>query len=531
MRHGEELRRGRYQGSDSIAKRWNGHKWSAIAPRKQGSISFLSAVDCPSATSCFAVGRYKAGTKIRALIEHWNGAAWTILPAAAAGGSTTQTLNGVSCPTTTSCFAVGNHEEPGDQVGGPLVERWDGTTWTTQHAPTPKYEKFRGLPVTPLLTSVSCAVPNNCMAAGYAPEHSLIERWNGSSWSILPSPQFGNGVLAELRSVSCASAADCSAVGAKLATIDAREGVPLRNSINVHWNGASWKVLPKPGAVPTNTAAFEVGQLAELNGVSCPTKTRCAAVGNSAQPERWNGSKWSLAPYASTSSFSALLAVSCPATTTCLAVGTAYPPLEAAQDVLAERWDGTHWAVVPSVTPSGTNVYAVLTSISCAGETDCTAVGRFTKVPAGDSSSSAGAVLVERWNGTGWTKVSVPVPAPKTTDAGLNAVSCTGATNCLAVGQYTTTSGNNGPVFHMLSERWNGTSWSKVAMPGPAAGQWNGIACPSPTNCIAVGFDGSTHAQSRAVERNELGPRHTRRGRHVSHVRLVHQRHRLHRGR
>src|SRR5262249_10255209 len=53
----------------------------------------------------------------------------------------------------------------------------------------------------------------------------------------------------------------------------------------------------------------------------------------------------------------------------------------------------------------------------------------------------------------------------------------------------------NGVVFHMLSEHWDGTNWSKVAMPGPADGKWNGIACPSATNCIAVGFDGATHAQ------------------------------------
>jgi hypothetical protein len=401
-------------------------------------------------------------------------------------------LNGVSCASTTSCFAVGNHEESGDQVGGVLIERWDGKAWTIQSAPNPTFTKSQGLPVTPLLTGVSCTGPKSCVAVGYASQRSLSERWNGAKWSIVATPTFPNGTLAELRSVSCTSATDCSAVGTKLATIDAREGVPLRNSINEHWNGTAWKVVPKPGPVPTNKALFQVGQLAELNGVSCPTKTSCAAVGNSSMAERWNGSVWSLAPLASTSSWSALTAVSCPAPTTCLAVGVAEPLLASAQNVLAERWDGATWSVVPSVTPSGTNVFATLASISCVGTTDCTAVGTAQKIVL-PSSQYTGSVLIERWNGTKWVAVATPAPAAKLADAVLHAVSCSSATDCLAVGSYTVDT-NQGPVTHMLSEHWNGTAWVVVAMPGSSDAQWNGISCASAASCTAVGFDGSAHA-------------------------------------
>jgi hypothetical protein len=477
----------------TIAKRWDGRNWKAVTmPKPPGSPGSLNGVDCATSTSCFAVGSYRSGSKIRALVEHWNGSAWTIVPIPRIGAANQMTLGGVSCPSTTTCFAVGNHEEPGDQVGGVLIEHWNGKTWTAQSAPTPSFAKQDGLPITPLLAGVSCTSLNSCMAVGYAPNRSLIERWNGRKWSIVTSPTFANGTLAELRAVSCASANDCSAVGTKLATIDEREGVPLRNSINEHWNGSSWKVVPKPGSVPTYTGPFEVGQLAELNGVSCPAKTSCAAVGDSAMTERWNGTAWSLAPLTATTSASALADVSCPAATTCLAVGSAAPFLDAGNQTLGERWDGTQWSVVPSVTPGGSNVYASLASVACAGPTDCTAVGGYTKHPTGGSSSSLGKALVEHWNGTKWSMVPSPSPSPKLSDATLRAVSCTSATDCNAVGDYRAYT-NESPVQHLLAEHWNGSSWSIVPIPGPGAARLSGVSCTSATNCFAVGFTQTGH--------------------------------------
>jgi hypothetical protein len=112
------------KSSVPIAKHWNGHQWKDIPPVKQGSISSLDAVDCPAVTSCWAVGRYRVGAKTRALIEHWNGTAWSVVAVPQLGAAVRTTLSGISCPSTKSCFAVGNHEEPGDQVGGVLVEHW-----------------------------------------------------------------------------------------------------------------------------------------------------------------------------------------------------------------------------------------------------------------------------------------------------------------------------------------------------------------------------------------------------------------------
>jgi len=205
-------------------------------------------------------------------------------------------------------------------------------------------------------------------------------------------------------------------------------------------------------------------------------------------PERWNGTKWSLAPLSDKTSASGLADVSCPTPTTCLAVGSAAPLLDSGNRVLAERWNGAAWSVVPSATPTGKNVHADLSAIACVSATDCFAVGGYTKVPAGGSTDSVGGALIERWNGAKWSIVASPSPAPKLRRAVLRAVSCSSATDCNAVGDYTSISNQGGDVQHLLAMHWNGSVWSIVTIPGPATMLLSGISCPSATNCFAVGY-------------------------------------------
>ncbi len=56
----------------------------------------------------------------------------------------------------------------------------------------------------------------------------------------------------------------------------------------------------------------------------------------------------------------------------------------------------------------------------------------------------------------------MPTPALANTGAGLNGVSCTSPSSCMAVGEFTGI-GNE----MTLAEAWNGTSWSVVKTPRP----------------------------------------------------------------
>ena len=90
------------------------------------TLAALRGVSCPSTTSCFAVG--DTYTVDGTLVEHWNGSHWSIMTSPNHTGSTTRLngLNGVSCPNTTNCFAVGFYQllSLGETIDKTLVERY-----------------------------------------------------------------------------------------------------------------------------------------------------------------------------------------------------------------------------------------------------------------------------------------------------------------------------------------------------------------------------------------------------------------------
>jgi len=98
-------------------------------------------------------------------------------------------LNGVSCPTTSVCTAVGAHvRESG--LGVTLAERRTGGVWAVQSTPNPPGA------ATSALNAVSCPSGSACTAVGQfavksGAQRTLAERWNGSSWRIQRTPNPG----------------------------------------------------------------------------------------------------------------------------------------------------------------------------------------------------------------------------------------------------------------------------------------------------------------------------------------------------
>jgi len=88
-----------------LIERWNGTAWSIVAGASTGDYTSLSSVSCSSSTSCVAVGVDAASNG--ALIEQWDGSTWTIVPTAHRPGATFDYLWGVSCLSSTECFATG----------------------------------------------------------------------------------------------------------------------------------------------------------------------------------------------------------------------------------------------------------------------------------------------------------------------------------------------------------------------------------------------------------------------------------------
>lgn len=175
----------------------------------------LNGVSCPDATSCFAVGDFNGTTSTsNTLVDHRDGTTWTIQTSSNPTGSTNTQLWGVSCPSTTSCFAVGSYETAG--IGKSLVERWDGLTWKIMTSPNPTAS------VDTILSGVSCPTTTSCFGVGnYATgtaTNTLIEHWGPTNppntWKIMTSPNLMTlAATTNLGGVSCPSTTSCYAVG------------------------------------------------------------------------------------------------------------------------------------------------------------------------------------------------------------------------------------------------------------------------------------------------------------------------------
>src|SRR5215467_13227659 len=83
------------------------------------------------------------------------------------------------------------------------------------------------------------------------------------------------------------------------------------------------------------------------------------------------------------------------------------------------------WSIQHTPNPTGAS-FVPLQAVSCTSATACTAVGS-------SSTSTTTVTLAERWNGTKWSIQHTPNPTGASF-VPLKAVSCTSATACTAVG-------------------------------------------------------------------------------------------------
>lgn len=101
-------------------------------------------------------------------------------------------------------------------------------------------------------------------------ERSLAERWDGTSWAIVPTPNVGSGGN-RFNGVVALSRSNAWAVGYRTST-------DLRTLIQ-RWNGTSWRWIPSPNVGSssnflTDIAAASPTDLWAAGGYSDGTSTR-----------------------------------------------------------------------------------------------------------------------------------------------------------------------------------------------------------------------------------------------------------------
>jgi hypothetical protein len=445
-----------------VGQVWNGKDLGyTVRPTPAEVDASLIGVSCMSSTLCVAVGVTVNGMRTVPLAATWDGHSWSDvappLPSGVNGGA----LQGVSCATLSDCTAVGNFEAANGLNA--LIERWNGSNWTIEDSPQPTGSSGTSL------TAVTCSPGGLCRAVGFnyasSAVQTLIEARNGANWTVQASPNPPTGSnLADLTSVSCRSATACVATGSADTT-----------PFSERWNGTSWSLQP--------VSAFD----GWLTGVACPRARSCVAVGESVDKweqsrpaaEAWDGSSWTAqsAPTPQVVAVAMLVSDSCVSANLCTATGYYSTGYGGPMWPLAERWNGMRWSMQPTIRPPGDD--GILNGVSCASSMQCMTVGVYAQGPAPTRPLSA------LWDGSRWhaeKTAALPTGAKATT---LEAVSCADPQDCMAVGYYTDSAGRK----RALAERWDGSQWTDAhGSSATTETVLNSVSCPSADTCTAVGY-------------------------------------------
>ena len=364
------------------------------------------------------------------------GASGPLGPSTGSAGYPSAAINGISCVTSSLCVAVGSYTlvdypAPNEYTEWTLVELWNGSTWTTTSSPNDWNNSDADF-----FDHVSCSSATFCVATGrhlycyisngyclYYDE-PFAASWNGNAWAFMSTPMTTANADGVLWGVSCASSSDCVAVGSY-------EDANSSTWYNVlEWNGASW-VEEDPDPQSGSTYLF---------GVECQNVPHCIAVGgyaggdNVGEIEQENAGNWTTV----SSPPAHLEDVNCTSASFCMAVGYS-------SGIYTDEWNGTTWSPVSVSNP------ARLLGVSCVSATMCFAGGTY-------SSSTA---LIESWNGTSWSVASSPTIASLGTVFG--SMACVNAMFCVAAGSYeygALPGCYNCQLYGTLTDNWNGSSWS-----------------------------------------------------------------------
>jgi hypothetical protein len=244
-------------GMNTLFEHWDGTTWSMVPGPglpKGDEWATLSGVAAISSSNVWAVG-YRSSGWTEALIEHWDGNSWTIVPGARLGG-TGSYLSAVAATGPNDVWAIGGNG------GGNLIEHFDGTSWSAVSSPQPQGAALTGI------TAIS---PTNVWAVGHQRNSghlTLVMHYDGSSWTVVPSPNPSTAYNAdnELRSVAVFAPDNVWAVGMYQ---NEQTSIHQHRTLIEHWDGTSWSIVSSP----------QPGHSSELNAVTVPAKRTGFALG------------------------------------------------------------------------------------------------------------------------------------------------------------------------------------------------------------------------------------------------------------
>jgi hypothetical protein len=226
-------------GNHALIEHWNGKSWTvAASPALGGRDSLLTGVTATSPADAWAVGDYYTATAVRSVIEHWNGKTWTAQARPQPGGTTDVMLTAITATSQSNAWAVGTADATsrGRTVPEVLTEHWNGRRWIPiagTRFPAQAAPQVDAVTVTS--KSGAWAVGDYCVEAGC---QTVTDHWDGHHWTRVPSPSPGpRPKNVDLAGVTAISARNVRAVGSWNDNSSAK-------TLIEHWNGRTWTQVP-----------------------------------------------------------------------------------------------------------------------------------------------------------------------------------------------------------------------------------------------------------------------------------------------
>jgi hypothetical protein len=426
-------------------------------------------------------------------------------------GNQAQILS-VSCASAGNCSAGGNYTGRSGHGQAFVVSQVNGT-WHTA-IEEPGTAALGGA----VIASVSCAAAGNCSEGGYytdssGSEQAFVASQVNGTWhrpiEVPGTAALNRGGAAQIESVSCASAGNCSAGGFYTLSSGNDEAF-VASQVNGTWHTAI--ELPGIAALNRDGAAF-------IPSVSCASAGNCSAGGHyfdssfhsqAFVASQVNGTWHAAIEVPGTAVLNqggraGIAAVSCAAAGDCSAGGTYLDSSGHGQVFVVSQVNGTwHTAIeVPGTAVLNRGGRADLTSVSCAAAGNCSAGGAYAP-----RFRHFEPFVVSQTGGTWHTAIEVPGAAAlnQNEHADVTSVSCASAGNCAAGGFYTDSSVRE-QVF--VASEVNGTWQTAIEVPGTAALNRGGdayiasVSCGAAGNCSTGGFYTDSSGREQAFVDSE----------------------------
>ena len=264
----------------TLTEHWNGTRWSIVRSQNAtNGYNLLNGVGAVAANDVWTVGQAAIGSSYNTLIQHWNGTSWNIVPSPNVAGSSS-ILQAISVVSANDIWAVGYSQDTNFNTFT-LILHWNGTAWSIIPSPTVDHD---------ILFGVDAFANNDVWAVGRSrpggsgEDRTLTIHWNGVNWTVVPSPNGGVNDN-DLFGVVIVASNDVWAVGnnGSLATLA------------IHWNGASWEVVPTPDFNPNATNQVLIGIVALSSDEIWTAGQYIVPIEGSVQhtlTENWDGANW-----------------------------------------------------------------------------------------------------------------------------------------------------------------------------------------------------------------------------------------------